>query len=110
MTTLDQRPNTALIVIDVQNGVMKSAYGRDAVVANIASLVEKARGADVPVVWVQHESEEFPKGTETWQIVPELFFELIGDPDPVKSEAAMAAMLTMSKLDCAALRAAVDNA
>jgi nicotinamidase-related amidase len=72
MTTLDQRPNTALIVIDVQNGVMKSAYGRDAVVANIASLVEKARGADVPVVWVQHESEEFPKGTETWQIVPEL--------------------------------------
>ncbi|MGC4192951.1 MAG: isochorismatase family protein [Thermomicrobiales bacterium] len=72
MTTLDRRPNTALIVIDVQNGVMNSAYNRDTVVGNIALLVEKARGADVPVVWVQHESEELPKGTETWQIVPEL--------------------------------------
>ena len=72
MTTLEQRPNTALIVIDVQNGVMRSALQRDAVVANIASLVEKARGADVPVVWVQHDSEELPKGSETWSIVPEL--------------------------------------
>jgi len=72
MTTLDQRPNTALIVIDVQNGVMQSAYDRDAVVANIASLVEKARDAEVPVVWVQHDSEELPKDTEPWQIVPEL--------------------------------------
>lgn len=72
MTTLDQRPNTALIVIDVQNGVMRSAYERDTVVANIASLVEKARDADVPVVWVQHDSEELPKDTEPWQIVPEL--------------------------------------
>lgn len=72
MTTLDQRPNTAVIVIDVQNGVMQSAHERDAVVANIAILVQKARGADVPVVWVQHDSEELPKGTETWEIVPEL--------------------------------------
>jgi predicted 3-demethylubiquinone-9 3-methyltransferase (glyoxalase superfamily) len=46
----------------------------------------------------------------SWQIVPSLFFELIGDPDPVRSEAAMAAMLTLGKLECAALRAAVDNA
>ncbi|HWK81572.1 MAG TPA: isochorismatase family protein [Thermomicrobiales bacterium] len=72
MTTLDQRPNTAVIVIDVQNGVMQSAHERDAVVANIATLVQKARGADVPVVWVQHDSEELPRGTETWEIVPEL--------------------------------------
>lgn len=72
MTTLDQRQNTALIVIDVQNGVMRTAHKRDAVVSNIASLVAKARGADVPVVWVQHDSEELPKGTDTWKIVPEL--------------------------------------
>ena len=34
MTTLDNRPNTALVVIDVQNGVVKAAHERDAVVAN----------------------------------------------------------------------------
>jgi nicotinamidase-related amidase len=45
MTTLEKRPNTALVVIDVQNGVVKAAYERDAVVANIASLVDKARRA-----------------------------------------------------------------
>ena len=54
MTTLANRPNTALLVIDVQNGVVKNAYARDAIVANIAAVVEKARAARVPVVWVQH--------------------------------------------------------
>jgi hypothetical protein len=43
MTTLENRPNTALLVIDVQNGVVAGAYERDAVVANVDSLVEKAR-------------------------------------------------------------------
>lgn len=72
VTTLEQRPNTAVIVIDVQNGVMQSAYERDAVVANIAALVEKARGADIPVVWVQHGDDNLAKGSDDWQIVPEL--------------------------------------
>ncbi|HEY5230159.1 MAG TPA: isochorismatase family protein, partial [Galbitalea sp.] len=54
VTTLKNRPNTALLVIDVQNGVVGEAYDRDAVVANIATLVDKARAADVDVVWVQH--------------------------------------------------------
>ena len=49
------------------------AYERDAVVANIAHLVERARRADVPVVWVQHSDEHhFVKGTEEWRIVKEL--------------------------------------
>ena len=43
MTTLENRPNTALLVIDVQNGVVEGAHERDAVVANVGSLVEKAR-------------------------------------------------------------------
>jgi nicotinamidase-related amidase len=50
MTTLEHRPNTALLVIDVQNGVVGGAYARDAVVANVASLVDKARRERVPVV------------------------------------------------------------
>ena len=72
MTTLDNRPNTALLVIDVQNGVVGEAYDRDNVVANISTLVDKARAADVDVVWVQHNSDELPTGSESWQYVPEL--------------------------------------
>src|SRR5256886_8220026 len=72
MTTLDNRPNTALLVIDVQNGVVAGAHERDAVVANGGSLVEKARRERVPVVWVQHSGEELARGSDDWRIVPEL--------------------------------------
>lgn len=43
MTTLADRPNAALLVIDVQNGVIRDCCRRDAVVANIGTLVEQAR-------------------------------------------------------------------
>jgi nicotinamidase-related amidase len=72
MTTFENRPNTALLVIDVQNGVVEGAHERDAVVANVGSLVEKARGEQVPVVWVQHSDEHLLRGSEEWRIVPEL--------------------------------------
>ena len=72
MTTLKDRPNTALLVIDVQNQVVTGAHDRDAVVANVQALVEKARAAQVPVVWVQHSSDEVVYGSEGWQFVPEL--------------------------------------
>ncbi|MGI8815672.1 MAG: isochorismatase family protein [Pseudonocardia sp.] len=54
MTTLENRPSTALLVVDVQNGVVEGAHERDAVVTNVGSLVERARRERVPVVWVQH--------------------------------------------------------
>ena len=72
MTTLDNRPNTALLVIDVQNGVVEGAHERDAVVANVGTLVEQARDKGVPVVWVQHSSDGLAKGSDEWRIVPEL--------------------------------------
>ena len=72
MSTLENRPNTALLVVDVQNGVVGGAHGRDTVVANVGALVEKARSADVPVVWVQHNDEHIACGSDEWQIVPEL--------------------------------------
>jgi nicotinamidase-related amidase len=72
MSTLENRPNTALIVIDVQNGVVAGAHERDAVVANVGSLVEKARQEQVPVVWVQHSDEGLASGSDEWRIVPEL--------------------------------------
>jgi nicotinamidase-related amidase len=72
MTTLENRPNTALLVIDVQNGVVAAAHDRDAVVANVGSLVERARQEGVPVVWVQHSDDGLERGSEEWRIVPEL--------------------------------------
>jgi nicotinamidase-related amidase len=72
MTTLENRPNTALLVVDVQNGAVEGTPGRDAVVANVGALVERARQEQIPVVWVQHSDEGLPRGSEEWRIVPEL--------------------------------------
>jgi len=72
MTTLTNRTATALLVIDVQNGVVEGAYGRNDIVNNMVQLVKKARIASVPVIWVQHSDEELESGSDTWQIVPEL--------------------------------------
>lgn len=72
MTTLHDRPNTALLVVDVQNGVVEGAHEREAVVANVGSLVGKARQEKIPVVWVQHSDAGLVRGGDSWQIVPEL--------------------------------------
>ena len=64
----------------MQNGVVGGAHERDAVVANIGSLVEKARRERVPVVWVQHSDEQLARGSEDWRIVPELS---PGDAEPL---------------------------
>ena len=72
MTTLPDRPNTALLVIDVQNGVVTGTLRRDDVVANIAALVAKARAERVPVIWVQHTSDDLQPGSAEWEYVPEL--------------------------------------
>ena len=72
MTTLTDRPNTALLVIDMQNEVVAEAHERDAVIANIAALVRRARAERAPVVWVQHHDDDLPEGRDGWQYVPEL--------------------------------------
>ncbi|RYU12802.1 isochorismatase family protein [Nocardioides iriomotensis] len=72
MTTLEQRPHSALLVIDVQVGVVEGNHDRDRVIANIGTLVDKARDEDVPVVWVQHSDDNLARDSDAWQIVPEL--------------------------------------
>lgn len=42
----------------------------------------------------------------SWQIIPSVLGELLGDPDPVKSQRVMQAMLQMRKIDIAGLKAA----
>ena len=46
----------------------------------------------------------------SWQVVPEALIELIGDPDPLRANGAMQAMLGMTKIDIQALRDAADAA
>jgi nicotinamidase-related amidase len=72
MTSLSDRPNTALLVIDVQNGVVAGSHNLGEIITNIDTLIGKARAEDVPVVWVQHSSEHLQRDSESWQLVPEL--------------------------------------
>lgn len=71
MTTLN-RANTALLVIDVQVGVVAEAFKRDEVVANIAAAVSQARSTSIPVIWVQHSDDGLVYGSPEWEITPEL--------------------------------------
>jgi len=79
MTTIENRPNTALLVVDMQNGVVEAAHERDAIVANVGVLVDKARLEHVPVVWVQHFDKELARGSGD-RIVPEF---TPGDAEPL---------------------------
>ena len=72
MSTLSQRHNTALLIIDVQIGVVGAAYQREAVITNIQTLLTAARAAGTPVIWVAHSEEQMPIGSDAWQYVPEL--------------------------------------
>ncbi|WP_154796200.1 isochorismatase family protein [Occultella kanbiaonis] len=72
MTTLSSRPNSALLVIDMQNGVVAEVHRRAEVVANIGTLVKRARRRSVPVVWIQDSGADTPRGSPAWERVPEL--------------------------------------
>lgn len=62
----------ALLVVDVQVGVVAQAWDRDRIVGNVALAVRRAREAGLPVVWVQHHDDELERGSSAWQWVPEL--------------------------------------
>lgn len=79
VTTLTGRPNTALLVVDVQIGVVAGSHNRDEMIANINTLLGKARAAGVPVVWVQHADDGLVRDSEEWRYVPELV-RLDGEP------------------------------
>ena len=72
MTTLANRPNDALLIVDVQNCVVAGTHNRDEMIANIVALIERARAQGAPVVWVQHSDDNIEHGSEGWKYVPEL--------------------------------------
>jgi nicotinamidase-related amidase len=96
MSRFTDRPNTALMVLDVQNGVVANAHDRDSVIANIRSLVERARAGQVPVVWVQHSDEDLARDSDEWQYVPELVRE-DGEPLVHKHTATRSTTPTWSR-------------
>lgn len=55
--------------------------------------------------WIDHD-----KFGVSWQIVPTVLGELMSDADPAKAESTMKAMLSMKKLDIAALKTASGKA
>ena len=72
MATIREGNQGVLVVVDVQVGVMHEVWDAPRVIKNIARTVERARDQGVPVIWVQHASDELPLGSEPWQWVPEL--------------------------------------
>jgi nicotinamidase-related amidase len=72
MSLFNDRANSALLVIDVQNGVVEDAFARDSVIAAINTVIDKARERGVSVIWIQHSDDELAIDSDAWQIVPEL--------------------------------------
>lgn len=72
MATVRKGNHGVLVVVDVQVGVMKSAWDATRVIGNVARAIERARSQGVPVVWVQHGGEDLRRGSAEWQWVPEL--------------------------------------
>lgn len=71
MSGFSDRDQTALVVIDMQRGVVSGNHEVDRVTRTIADLVERARADGAPVVWVQDHAE-LEQGSEPWQLVDEL--------------------------------------
>ncbi len=72
MATIHEGNKTVLLVVDVQVGVMRSAWDAPRIIKNVVVAVEKARSKGIPVIWVQHSDNELVYGSPDWQWVPEL--------------------------------------
>ncbi len=72
MTPIFKQNNPALIIVDVQVGVVENAWDAPRIIGNIAHAVERARKQSVPVIWVQHSDDDLVQGSDEWQWVPEL--------------------------------------
>ena len=68
--------NTALLVIDVQRGLFERPtpiYKAQEVLANINTVVDKARQALAPVFFIQHSNEKLLiNNSDAWQLHPEI--------------------------------------
>lgn len=78
MATVRGGNKGVLLVVDVQDGVMRDAWDAPRIIKNVSRAVERARAMGVPIIWVQHSDTDLPYGSAPWNWVPEL--------SPVKGE------------------------
>lgn len=72
---VSQQQRTALVIIDMQVGLLDGAHQEEQTVDTVASLLERARAADLVIVHVQHDHlhyEPLMPGRPTWEIHPRL--------------------------------------
>lgn len=62
----------ALLVIDMQNGVVDGVYRLPEVTGNTLAAVAQARAEGQSVVWVQHTDADLPQGSPQWALIPPL--------------------------------------
>ncbi|OBU87691.1 cysteine hydrolase family protein [Chromobacterium subtsugae] len=75
--------DTALLIIDVQVGVVEGelrAARLDSVLDKLNLAIAKARQRGMPVIFVQHEEDDLPRGSDAWQLHPALARQ---DGDPI---------------------------
>jgi nicotinamidase-related amidase len=72
MASIRSGKQSALVVVDVQVGVMAKAWDAPRAIGQVARTVARARAAGVPVVWVQHADTQLVKDSADWQWVPAL--------------------------------------
>ncbi|MFX0105813.1 MAG: cysteine hydrolase family protein [Candidatus Hodarchaeota archaeon] len=70
---------TALLIIDVQNGLFNiedfPIYQEEILISNIQHLLKKAHKAKVPIFYIQHndsKGKRLESGTENWKIHPDV--------------------------------------
>jgi len=73
---------TALLIIDVQHGVFMrkeydgmAIYNEDILLNNLKRLIQKAKSANTPIIYIQHMYENFPlmeKGQPLWDVHPNI--------------------------------------
>jgi nicotinamidase-related amidase len=80
MALLREGNRSALVIVDMQAGVLRDAWDASRVTANVACVVERARADGAPVVWVQHSSDDLAHGSADWQFAAPL---MPADGEPI---------------------------
>jgi nicotinamidase-related amidase len=71
MATIRNGNKSVFIVVDMQNGVVESAFERNQIINNIQIVLQKARKNKIPIIWVQHSDTELKINSKEWEIVSE---------------------------------------
>jgi len=67
--------DTALVIIDVQMGMFdedEPVHNGEKLLQTLSNLINKARQANVPVIYIQHNDSQFVEGGPNWQIHPSI--------------------------------------